>query len=114
MVTAGFAPGRPAAINAAGAELTPNVTLARGQVVRVEIRFYDDAGARETDIESDHFAALTFAPGTLATPVVVAGKRFTFDLTVPNAAGTGSVTVRFGHDAATDEASFGPFPVTVQ
>ena len=94
--------------------MTPNVTLARGQVVRVEIRFYDDAGAQETDIESDHFAALTFAPETLATLVVVAGKRFTFDLTVPNAAGTGSVTVRFGHDAATDEASFRPFPVTVQ
>ena len=97
-----------------GTELTPAVTLARGQTVRVEVRFYDDQGAQETDIESEHYAQFTFSPATLATVAAVAGKRFTFDVTAQNAAGTGSVTVGFGHDLAADEASFGPFTVGVQ
>ena len=96
-----------------GAELTPVVALTRGQTLRVAIRFFDEQGTQETDIEADHYALLTFAPGTLATAAPVAGKRFTFDVTTPNAAGTGSVTVGFGHDAAADEASFGPFTVTI-
>ena len=66
------------------------------------------------DIESDHYASLTFAPGTPGTVRAVAGKRFTLDVTTQNAAGTGSVTVGFGHDVQADEASFGPFAVTVR
>lgn len=96
-----------------GQELTPAVQLARGQTVRVEVRFYDSNGALEAGLDADHYAAVVFTPGTLATVTAVAGQRFVFDVTAQNAGGSGQVQLNFGHDAAADEASFGPFAVTV-
>jgi hypothetical protein len=98
---------------AAGQELTPNLVLTGGQTVRIEVRFYHEDGEQITGIETDHFAGLSFAPATLATVTPVTGQHFFFDVTVQNAAGSGTVTVGYGHDAAADELSFGPFQVTV-
>ena len=86
--------------------------LARGQTVRIEVRFYHDDGDLLTGIE-DHFAGLSFAPSALATVVRVAGTNYSFDVTAQNAAGSGTASVGYGHDAAADELSFGPFQVTV-
>ena len=97
----------------AGQELTPSVQLARGQTIRVEIRFYNANAALETGLEAEHYAAVVFTPAVLVTVAGVSGQRFFFDVTAQNAAGTGQVQLNFGHDAAADEASFGPFTVSV-
>ena len=86
----------------AGQEITPNLVLARGQTVRIEVRFYHDDGDLITGIE-DHFAGLSFAPSALATVVRVAGTNFSFDVTAQNAAGSGTASVGYGRDAAADE-----------
>jgi hypothetical protein len=95
-----------------GQEITPNLVLTRGQTVRIEVRFYHDEGDLITGIE-DHFAGLNFAPSVLAAVVRVAGTNFSFDVTAQTAAGSGTASVGYGHDAAADERSFGPFQVTV-
>lgn len=48
-----------------------------------------------------------------ATVASVSGQRFFCDVTAQNTAGTGQVRLDFGHDAAADEASFGPFSVSI-
>lgn len=92
---------------------TANLTLAAGASTRVVVKFYAADGDEITGIEADHFASLTFAPGTLATAVEDAAAHFEFDVTAQAASGTGTVVVGWGHDAAADELSFGPFDVTV-
>ncbi len=94
-------------------ELTPTVTLAPGVTTRIEIHFYHDTGEEITGIEDVHFASLTFSPSTLATVTAVSGHHFQFDVTPQGSAGTGTVTVGFGHDELADELSLGPFSVTV-
>ena len=96
------------------AVVTPNVTLQAGQTVRVEVRFLADDGDVIPDLDTEHFAALTFAPASLATVATVAGQRFFFDVTAQAGAGVGTLHVGYGHDAAADGLSFGPFNVTVQ
>jgi hypothetical protein len=92
---------------------TANLTLAADAPTRVVVKFYADDGDEITGIEADHFASLTFTPGTLATAVEDAAAHFEFDVTGQAAPGTGTVVVGWGHDAAADELSFGPFDVTV-
>ncbi|MEZ4413542.1 MAG: hypothetical protein R2910_11205 [Gemmatimonadales bacterium] len=92
---------------------TANLTLTAGAQTRVVVKFYADDGDEITGIEADHFAALTFAPGVLATAVEDPDAHFSFDVTAQATAGTGTVMVGWGHDAAADELSFGPFVVTV-
>lgn len=100
--------------NSTGTELTPNLQLAQGATIRVEVRFFADDGDLLTGLDTEHYALLTFAPGSLVTVAPVAGQRFFFDLTAQSAPGTGTVMVGFGHDTLADEFSFGPFGVTVQ
>ena len=95
-------------------EITPAVGLTQGQTVRIEVRFYAADGDLITGLEDHHFAALTFAPGTLATVVSVTSMPFFFDVTAQASAGTGTVTVGYGHEIDADELSFGPFIVTIQ
>jgi len=90
-----------------------NLTLAAGASTRVVVKFYADDGDEITGIEADHFASMTFTPGTLATAVEDAAAHFEFDVTAQAALGTGTVVVGWGHDAAADDLSFGPFNVTV-
>jgi len=96
-----------------GVDETADLLLTAGTTTRVVIKFYDDHGAEMTTIETEHFSTLTFTAAALATPVDVAGHHFQHDVSAQAAAGTGTVMVGFGHDALADEASFGPFPVTV-
>jgi hypothetical protein len=92
---------------------TADLTLAAGAVTRVVVTFYAEDGDEITGIEADHYAALTFTPGTLATAVEDPDAHFAFDVTAQGAAGTGTVIVGWGHDAAADDLTFGPFDVTV-
>ena len=96
-----------------GQELTPAVSLARGQTIRIEVKFYADDGALITGLEDEHSAALTFAPGALATVASVTGQKFFFDVTAANVAGTGQLSVGWGHTPSTSELTFGPFTVTI-
>jgi hypothetical protein len=97
-----------------GAAATPGITIAAGQTVRVEVEFVDADGDHIHGLEDGHFTSLTFSPAALATVAAVAGEPFMFDVTAQGTAGTGSVMVGYGHDAAADEDAFGPYTVTVQ
>jgi hypothetical protein len=97
-----------------GAMLAAPYELPAGTTTRIEVRYYDaDGDLLNPEIESDHYTSLTFAPGTFATVAEVAGVRFQRDVTVTASAGaTATIAVGYGHDAAADEATFGPFDVT--
>ena len=101
------------ALFVAGAEVT-SLTLAAGQTTTVEVRFLDHDGEVIEGIEDGHFAALTFAPATLATTAYATGRHFVLEVTAQATAGTGTVSVGYGHEEDADELSFGPFDVTVQ
>jgi len=92
---------------------TANLALTAGASTRVVVKFYAADGDEITGIEADHFASMIFTPGALATPVEDPAAHFEFDVTAQATAGTGTVVVGWGHDAAADELSFGPFDVTV-
>jgi len=94
-------------------DVTANLILPAGAVTRVEVRFYHDDGDEITGTEADHYAALTFTAPALATPAAVVGHHFQFDVTAQAVAGTGTVTVGWGHEPAADDLSFGPTAVTV-
>jgi hypothetical protein len=94
-------------------DVSADLVLEAGVVTRVEVRFYHDDGDEILGTELDHFAALNFTPGALATPVMLVDNHFAFDVTAQAGAGTGTVLVGWGHEAAADDLSFGPFPVTV-
>jgi hypothetical protein len=113
-VTGGHATPVDAQFVVGGAAPTASLTLAAGQTVRVEVEYLDADGEHIHGLEDGHFASLTFSPAGLATVAAVSGEPFTFDITAQAAAGAGTVTVGYGHDAAADEDAFGPFTVTVQ
>jgi hypothetical protein len=94
-------------------DVSADLLLEAGVVTRVEVRFYHDDGDEILGTELDHFAALNFTPGALATPVMLVDNHYAFDVTAQAAAGTGTVLVGWGHEAVADDLSFGPFPVTV-
>ena len=94
-------------------DVSANLQLLAGAVTRVEVRVYHDDGDEILGTELDHFAALNFTAGTLATPVMLVDNHYTFDVTAQAGAGTGTVLVGWGHEATADDLSFGPFPVTV-
>lgn len=90
-----------------------DLTFTASQTVRVEVRFFADDGDEITGLEDEHDIAITASPSTLLTVAEVPGEKFQRDLTA-GAAGTGTITVGFGHHGETDELTFGPYPVTVQ
>lgn len=94
-------------------DVSANLLLTAGATTRVEVRFYHDDGDEILGTELDHYAALNFTPGTLATPVILVDNHYAFDVTAQAGAGTGTVLVGWGHEPAADDLSFGPFPVTV-
>ena len=83
-----------------------------GQTVRVRIKFFNEAEEDLDDVESGHFAKLTFDPAGLATAIRQADHHFQFDVT-GETQGTGTMTVSYGHDDAADEVSFPSVQVTV-
>ena len=94
-------------------DVTANLVLPAGAVTRVVVKFYHDDGDEILGTELDHYAALNFSPGALATTAGVADTHYAFDVSAQAVAGTGTMLVGWGHDALADELSFGPFPVTV-
>jgi hypothetical protein len=95
-----------------GAPVSTPYSLAAGETVVVQIHFVNQAGDNLDDVESSHFAGLTFSPSSLATAERHADHHFQFDVT-GGTAGSGTVTVGFGHDDAADEKTFPAAPVTV-
>ena len=83
-----------------------------GQTVRVQLKFFNDAGEDLDDVESSHFGGLTFSPTSLATATRVSDHNYQFDVT-GSTEGSGTVTVSFGHDAAADEHTLPIATVTV-
>ncbi len=102
-----------AALFVAGTDVTDALILPSGETVRVEIKFFDDAGDEITGIEDEHFGVLTFSPTTLAATQDVDGHHFQKDVTGGAEITTGTYTINYGHDEAADEESFGPYPVSV-
>jgi len=98
---------------ATNTELPAPYQLPAGTTTRVEVRFYDaDGGLLNAELEAGHFTSLTFTPAEFATVADVEGQKFQRDVSVTAAAGaTGTLAVGYGHDAAADEQSFGPYDV---
>lgn len=94
-------------------DVSANLLLEAGAATLVEVRFYAEDGDEILGTELDHFAALTFTPGALATPVMLVDNHYAFDVTAQAGAGAGTVLVGWGHEATADDLSFGPFTVTV-
>lgn len=94
-------------------DVTANLVLGTNEVTRVEVRYYAADGDLITGIEDHHHTALVFDPVTLATTENVVDFNFRKDVTGQATAGTGTVMVGYGHEAAADELTFGPFPVSV-
>ncbi len=90
-----------------GTEMTQPYTIAWNQTTRIRVKFYNAAGEDLDDVESEHFGALEFTPSALAAATRLADHHFQFDV-VAGTEGTGTVTVRFGHDEETDEVAFDP------
>jgi hypothetical protein len=88
-----------------GTAATAPYTFTEGQTARVQLKFFNAASEDLDDVESDHFAALSFSPAVLAVVEPVTDHHFQFDVT-GNAAGTGTIQIGFGHDALADEHSF--------
>ncbi len=95
-----------------GTEMTQPYTIPANQTSRIRIKFYN-AGNEDLDVvEGEHFGGLDFAPTTLATGTRLADHHFQFDVLAGDA-GTGTVTVHYGHDEAADEVTFDPVTFTV-
>jgi hypothetical protein len=92
--------------------VTAPLVLNAGETVRVRLKFVNAAGEDLDEVETSHFAALSFDPGSLATVTGDANHHFQFDVT-GGEPGTGTVTVSYGHDAQADEESFAPAAVSV-
>ena len=94
-------------------DVSAGLLLEAGAVTPVEVRFYAEDGDEILGTELDHFAALNFTPGALATPVMLVDNHYAFDVTAQAGAGAGTVLVGWGHEATADDLSFGPFPLPV-
>jgi hypothetical protein len=87
-------------------------TFVDGQTAHVRLKFFNAAGEDLDDVESGHFARMTFDPITLATAVRRDDRHYQFDVT-GGTAGAGTVQIGYGHDDFADEVVFEPAPVTV-
>jgi hypothetical protein len=91
---------------------TAPYTFVAGQTVRVRITFFNAAQENLDDIESSHFAGLTFNPLSLTTVARVPDHNYQFDVTAL-ATGSGTLQVGYGHDDSADEVEFPPAAVTI-
>jgi hypothetical protein len=95
-----------------GLPATVPYTFTAGQTVRVQIKFFNEAGEDLDEVESSHFGGLNFEPASLATVERVADHNYQFDVT-GGTAGTGTLEIGFGHEDTADEVTFPSEPVTV-
>ena len=77
-------------------DVSANLLLDAGAVTRVEVRFYHDDGDEILGTELDHFAALNFTPGALATPVMLVDNHYAFDVTAQAGGRDGDRAGRLG------------------
>lgn len=91
---------------------SPPYTFTSGETVRVQLKFFNAADEDLDNVEDSHYGALTFDPTSRATVVRVADRNYQFDVTGASA-GTGTLQVSYGHDAAADEHTFPAEAVTV-
>jgi hypothetical protein len=84
----------------------------QGQTVRVRLEFFNAASEDLDEVESTHFAGLTFDPASLATVARVPDHNYQFDVT-GGTPGTGTVQVSYGHEQQADETTFTPVDVAV-
>jgi hypothetical protein len=91
---------------------SPPYVFTSGQTVRVRLKFFNAAQEDLDEIEDTHYAKLVFEPTSRATVVGVADRNYQFDVTGASA-GTGTLQVSYGHDAAADEHTFPEEAVTV-
>ena len=87
-------------------------TFIGGETVRVRLKFFNAASEDLDDVETMHFAGLTFNPGSLASAIRVTDHNFQFDVT-GGAPGTGTLQVGYGHDELADETTFQAAAVTI-
>ena len=119
--TAGEGHGTPATVKlfntTTNEELTQPYALPSGTTTRVTVHFYDDEGddISQELIDSGHFTSLTFASAAFATTAGVTGQVFQRDVTVFADPGvTSTVTIGYGHDAAADESTWGPYTAVAE
>jgi hypothetical protein len=96
-----------------GTELSQPYTIPANQTTRIRVKFYNAANEDLDVVEGEHFGGLEFSPATLASANRLADHHFQFDV-VAGDAGTGTRTVRFGHDEGTDEVIFDPVAFKVE
>jgi hypothetical protein len=87
-------------------------TFPSGQTVRVRLIFLNANSENLDEVEATHFAGLIFDPGSLAAVERVSDHHYQFDVT-GGSAGSGTVTVSFGHDELADETTFPEAAATV-
>jgi hypothetical protein len=92
--------------------MTAPYTFIEGQTVRVRLRFLNAASEDLDDIESTHFAGLTFNPASLATVARITDHHYQFDVTGA-AEGSGTMQVGFGHNEQANETTFSPADAVV-
>jgi hypothetical protein len=95
-----------------GVQMSPPYNFRVEQTVRVRLHLLNEAGEDLDDVESSHFARLTFEPSTLASAVRTAEHHYQFDVT-GSTVGTGTITVGFGHDDAAEETTLPAKAVSV-
>jgi hypothetical protein len=94
-----------------GSPVSEPYTFGSG-TVRVRIKFFNAAQEDLDEVESSHFAGLTFEPASRATAVRLADHHYQFDVT-GGAPGAGTLQVSYGHDEQADEVTFEPAAITV-
>jgi hypothetical protein len=95
-----------------GNQVTAPYTFTAGQTVRVRLKFLNAASEDLDDIETEHFAGLTFNSAALGTITRVADHHYQFDV-AGGTPGAGTMRVSFGHDEQADETTFPAADVTV-
>jgi hypothetical protein len=91
---------------------SPPYIFTSGETVRVRIKFFNAAREDLDEVEDSHYGGLRFEPGSRATVARVADHNYQFDVTGASA-GTGTLQVSYGHDAAADEYTFPEEAVTI-
>jgi hypothetical protein len=89
------------------------LSIAANQTVRVEVKFYNEAGEEITGIDDDHFARVNVVPASLVTVNAVSGENFRKDITAGPTGGTGTYTIGYGHTVTADERTFGLYDIIV-
>jgi hypothetical protein len=87
--------------------------LAANQTVRVEVKFFNEAGDEITGLEDEHFTRINVLPEGLVTVSSVQGENFQKDIIAGPEGGTGTYTIGYGHTASADERSFGLYDIVV-